>query len=406
MDRAELTTSGGTRAAIAQAVTRHAEAAVSLARAIHEWPEQAFTEHRAAAAITELLAREGFAVRHGVAEMPTAFTATVGEGPLTVAICVEYDALPNVGHACGHNLIAGAGVAAALALQPVAAELGLRVVVVGTPAEEHGGGKVLLLERGVLDDVDLALMVHALPAGHGFNPQGTTTQAVGRYRATFSGRGSHAAAAPHRGINAADAAVVAQVAVGLLRQQIPGDHRVAAVVAHGGDATNIIPETAIVDFECRAFTMPEYESLLERVRRCFEAGALATGATLQIAPTEPVYEPLIHDDVLCRHWAGALETIGYDATPNSGPRGGSTDMGNISRVIPSIHPWVSLPNTEAPIHTADFARAADEDAAYDTMLDAGTAMALTVASVAASEEDVAALRARKGELAQAAAGAM
>ncbi|HLT84179.1 MAG TPA: hypothetical protein VKZ83_08105, partial [Phototrophicaceae bacterium] len=123
MDRAELATSGGTRAAIAQAVTRHAEAVVSLSREIHEWPEQAFTEHRAAGAITALLAREGFTVRHGVAEMPTAFTATTGQGPLTVALCVEYDALPNVGHACGHNLIAGAGVAAALALQPVAAEL-------------------------------------------------------------------------------------------------------------------------------------------------------------------------------------------------------------------------------------------------------------------------------------------
>jgi len=338
-------------------------------------------------------------VERGVADLPTAFTATVGEGPLTVAICAEYDALPVVGHACGHNLIAGAAVTAALALRPVAAELGLRDVVVGTPAEEHGGGKVLLLERGVFADADLALMVHALPAGHGYNPQGTTTQAVGRYRATFTGRGSHAAAAPDRGVNAADAAVVAQVAIGLLRQQIPGDHRIAAVVAHGGDATNIIPETAVVDFECRAFTMPEFDDLLERVRRCFEAGALATGATLHIEATEPVYEPLEHDDVLCRHWAGALETLGYDAAPGGGPRGGSTDMGNVSRVVPSIHPWVSLPGVDAPIHTADFARAADEDTAYATMLDAGTAMALTVASVAASEEDVAALRARKAVLA-------
>src|SRR5699024_4067731 len=191
---------------------------------------------------------------------PTAFTATVGHGPLTVAVCAEYDALPGVGHACGHNLIDGAAVATALALQPVAEELGLRVKVVGTPAEEHGGGKVLLLERGVLDDVDLALMIHALPRDHGYNPQGSTTQAVGRYRATYRGRGTHAAVAPHRGINAADAAVLAQVAVGLLRQQIPGDHRVSAVVAHGGDTTNIIPDTAVVDFECRAFTMPEFEA--------------------------------------------------------------------------------------------------------------------------------------------------
>ena len=398
MDRAQLMQETGVAGTIAQAVAAHGPAVVDVAREIHALPELAFTEHRAVAAITGLLAREGFTVDLGVADLPTAFTATVGDGPLTVAICAEYDALPTVGHACGHNLIAGAAVTAALALHPVAAELGLRVVVIGTPAEEHGGGKVLLLERGVFDDVDLALMIHALPVGHGHNPQGTTSQAVGRYRATFTGRGAHAAAAPHRGVNAADAAVIAQVAVGLLRQQIPGDHRVAAVVAHGGDATNIIPETAIVDFECRAFTMPEFTDLLARVRRCFEAGALATGASLRIEPTEPVYEPLEHDDILCRHWAAALETLGYDAAPGGGPRGGSTDMGNVSRVVPAIHPWVSLPHVEAPIHTADFARAADEPPAYETMLDAGTAMALTVATIAADESEVAALRARKAAL--------
>ncbi len=406
MDRTELAQHDGVPGTIARAVAAHAEDVVALSRRIHYLPELAFTEHRAAGAVTDLLAREGFAVELGAGDLPTAFTATVGEGPVTVAVCVEYDALPGVGHACGHNLIAGAGVAAALGLQPVAEELGLRVMVVGTPAEEHGGGKVLLLERGVFADVDLALMVHPLPRDHGFNPLGTTTQAVGRYRATFRGRGAHAAAAPHRGINAGDAAVVAQVAIGLLRQQIPGDQRVSAVVAHGGDATNIIPETAIVDFECRAFTMPEFHELVERVRRCFEAGALATGATVQIEATEPVYEPLVHDELLCRHWADALESIGYDPAPGGGPRGGSTDMGNVSRVIPSIHPWVSLPNTGAAIHTADFATAADEDAAYETMLDAGAAMALTVASVVASEADVSALAERRAELAQLAAGAM
>ncbi|MEE6281258.1 amidohydrolase [Georgenia sunbinii] len=394
-----MAAAGRWRAAVPHAVAARAELVVALSRAIHLEPELAFAEHHAADAITDLLAREGFAVELGVAGLPTAFTATVGTGPLTVAICVEYDALPGIGHACGHHLIAGAGVAAALGLQPVAGELGLRVKVIGTPAEEHGGGKVLLLERGVFDDVDLAVMVHPLPADHGFNPRGTTSQAVGRYRATFHGRGAHAAASPHRGVNAADAAVVAQVAIGLLRQQIPGDHRVSAVVAHGGDATNIIPERAVVDFECRAYSMPEFESLLERVRRCFEAGALATGAGLEIVATEPVYEPLEHDDVLCDHWAAALESLGYDTTPGAGPKGGSTDMGNVSRVIPSIHPWVSIPTTTASIHTAEFAAAAIEPAALEVMLDAGTALALTVAGAATSAEAVTLLRARRAELA-------
>lgn len=405
MDRSELAQTSGTPGAIARAVAEHSDAVVELARAIHRLPELAFTEHRAARALTELLARAGFAVEPGAGDLPTAFTATVGEGPVTVAICAEYDALPTIGHGCGHNLIAGAAVAAALGLQPVAAALGIQVTVVGTPAEEHGGGKVVLLERGVFADVDLALMVHPLPRDHGFNPRGTTSQAVGRYRATYSGRGAHAAAAPQRGVNAADAAVVAQVAIGLLRQQLPGDHRVSAVVAHGGDATNIIPETAIVDFECRAFTMPEFDRLYERVRRCFEAGALATGATLRIEPTEPVYEPLEHDEVLCRHWEAALATLGYDTAPGGAPHGGSTDMGNISRVVPAIHPWFSIPTTDAPIHTAEFAAAADREESYAAMLDAGTAMALTVASVVSSPEDVAALRAARTARSHA-AGAM
>ena len=395
MDVARLEALGGEQAVIAQAVAQHADDVVELSRAIHSTPELAFEEQHAAALTTTLLAREGFSVEQGVGDLPTAFVATYGRGPLTAAICVEYDALPGIGHACGHNLIAGMGIAAALGLRTVATKLGLRIKVIGTPAEEHGGGKVLLLERGVFDDVDLAVMGHPLPADHGFNPQGSTSQAVGRYRATFHGRGAHAAASPHRGINAADAAVVAQVAIGLLRQQIPGDHRVSAVVSHGGDATNIIPETAVVDFECRAFTMPEYDALLARVRRCFEAGALATGATLEIEATEPVYEPLHHDDLLCGHFAEALSALGYDATPGSGPKGGSTDMGNISQVVPSIHPWVSLPNTTASIHTAQFADAAAHPEAFEVMLDAGIALALTVASAAASPEDVAALRARR-----------
>lgn len=381
---------------ITRAVADRADALVELSRTIHARPEAAFAEHHAMTAVTELLTAEGFDVERGT--LGTDFTAGYGAGSLTAALCVEYDALPGIGHACGHNLIAGASVAAALALVPVAEELGLRIKVVGTPAEEHGGGKVLLLERGVFDDVDLAAMIHPLPAGHGFNPRGTTSQAVGRYRVTFHGRGAHAAAAPHRGVNAGDAAVVAQVAIGLLRQQIPGDQRVSAVVMHGGDATNIIPERTIVDVECRAFTMPDFEHLRERVMRCFEAGALATGTTMDVEPTEPVYEPLEHDDVLCRHWEAVLARLGYDTAPGSAPSGGSTDMGNISRHVPSIHPWLSIPGTEASIHTADFAAAAIEPSAHRVMLDAGTALAMMVSGVATTPQDVAALRRRRAEL--------
>ncbi|MFF9347003.1 amidohydrolase [Streptomyces sp. NPDC014734] len=359
---------------------------LELARALHARPETAFRETESAAAITELLTEGGFTVERGSGGLPTAFTATAGSGELTVALCVEYDALPEIGHACGHNLIAGASVAAALALAPYADELGITLKAIGTPAEEHGGGKALLLEAGAFDGVGLALMVHPVQDGVGYNPAGSTAQAVGRYRAVFRGRAAHAAAAPHQGVNAADAATLSQVAVGLLRQQLPGDRRVALFVSEGGVATNIIPERAVVDFECRAFTLPEYEALLERVRRCFEGAALATGAELTIEATEPLYEPLVQDDALAGFWTAAMAAFGRDVTSGDRLSGGSTDMGNISQVIPSLHPWLSIPGADAPIHSHAFAAIADTSPAYDMMFEAARALAWTVVDAAGHAE--------------------
>ncbi|MFE6684657.1 M20 family metallopeptidase [Streptomyces sp. NPDC057729] len=357
-----------------------------LARALHARPEVAFQETESAAAITELLTEGGFTVEHGTGGLPTAFTATMGSGELTVALCVEYDALPEVGHACGHNLIAGASVAAALALAPYVDELGITLKAIGTPAEEHGGGKALLLEAGAFDGVGLALMVHPVQDGVGYNPAGSTAQAVGRYRAVFRGRAAHAAAAPHQGVNAADAATLSQVAVGLLRQQLPGDQRVALFVSEGGVATNIIPERAVVDFECRAFTLPEYEALLGRVRRCFEGAALATGTELTVEATEPLYEPLVQDDALAGFWTSAMAAFGRDVTSGDRLAGGSTDMGNISQVIPSLHPWLSIPGADAPIHSHGFAAVADTSLAYDMMFEAARALAWTVVDAAGDAE--------------------
>ncbi|MGW2088894.1 M20 family metallopeptidase [Streptomyces sp. NPDC001880] len=359
---------------------------LKLARALHARPEIAFQEAESAAAISELLAEGGFTVEHGTGGLPTAFTATAGSGELTVALCVEYDALPEVGHACGHNLIAGASVAAALALAPYVDELGITLKAIGTPAEEHGGGKALLLEAGAFDGVGLALMVHPVQDGVGYNPAGSTAQAVGRYRAVYRGCAAHAAAAPHQGVNAADAATLSQVAVGLLRQQLPGDQRVALFVSEGGVATNIIPERAVVDFECRAFTLPEYETLLKRVRRCFEGAALATGAELTVEATEPLYEPLVQDDALAGFWTSAMAAFGRDVTSGDRLAGGSTDMGNISQVIPSLHPWLSIPGVDVPIHSHAFAAVADTSVAYDMMFEAARALAWTVVDAAGDTE--------------------
>lgn len=377
----------GVRAQIASTVARMAADVIGAARAIHADPELSFEEHRSAERLVSLLRRHGLDVTTGTAGLPTAFVAERGSGSPVVAIICEYDALPDVGHACGHHLIAGAGAAAGLALAPLADELGITVRVVGTPAEEHGGGKVAMIEAGVFDDVDLALMIHPVQDGLSYDPRGTSSQAVGRYRATFTGRASHAAAAPHLAVNAADAVVVAQVAIGLLRQQLPSDHRVALYVAEAGRVTNVIAETAVVEWECRAFTLDEFKVLREKVRRCFEAGALATGCTLAFEDTEPLYEPLIQDELLGRHWTEAIGDLGYDLGVTTPLGGGSTDMGNLSRRVPSLHPWMSIPGVDVGIHSHGFAAASDTDTAYEVMLHGGLAMAWAVAGLVTSEQD-------------------
>jgi amidohydrolase len=375
------------RAQLAQEIEQRADELTALSQRIHDDPELAFEERHASEEIAATLARAGFAVDRGVGQFPTALVGTAGKGELVVGICAEYDALPEVGHACGHNLITGASVGAALALATRADQLGITVKLIGTPAEEHGAGKVKLLEAGTFDDVACAMMVHMLPEQPTFNPLGTTTQAVGRFRVEFTGKSSHAAAAPHLGVNAADAAVVAQVAIGLLRQQIPGDQRVALYVAEAGNVTNIIPERAVVHCEMRAYTMPEFGSLRDRVFHCFEAGALATGCQVHITPTEPIYEPLIHDERMGAAWVDAMATLGRKVELAKASPAGSTDMGNVSQYMPALHPWVGLPGVACAIHSVQFAETARSPGAYAMMLEAATAMAWTVAQIATDPDD-------------------
>lgn len=370
------------RTALAKGVMEWKPSVQAMAHQIHSNPEVAFEEVRSSEAAAALLAEGGFEVERGTGGLPTAFTATAGSGELKVALCVEYDALPHIGHACGHNLIAGASVAAALALRPHVDELGITLKAIGTPAEESGGGKALLLARGAFDGICLALMVHPVQDGVTYNPAGTSAQAMGKYKATFIGKAAHAAAAPHLGVNAADAAVLSQVAVGLLRQQIPGDHRIALYIAEAGHATNIIPERAVVEFECRAFSLGEYEALLERVLACLKGAALATGTTLAVEPTEPAYEPLLQDNALAAHWTEAMHIFGKDTASSAGMSGGSTDMGNVSQVIPTLHPWLSIPGANVPIHSYGFAAFADSPEAYGVMFEAATALTWTIAGAA------------------------
>lgn len=385
---------------LAAAYASHRAEVHALARAIHADPETAFEEHRAHDRCADLLEGACFTVERGVAELPTAFRATLGAGSLIAALCVEYDALPGIGHGCGHNLIAGASLGAALALADQLAELDVTLQVIGTPAEEHGGGKQLLIDRGVFDGVHLSLMSHPTPHTDTYDVLGSTSQAVGRWRATFTGRGAHAAANPADGINANDAAVLAQVAAGLLRQRIRDGQRLALVPQQSG-VTNIVPENAIIDLECRALTMPEFEILRGQLFACLEGAALATGTALKITTSEPIYEPLLQDEVLGAAWNAAMQRRGRPLDGSLGVMAASTDMGNVSQRVPSLHPFVGITGAGGALHTREFAAHADSAEGYRLMDDAAIAMAEVISEVATLPGSRAAVLARASALAAA-----
>lgn len=366
---------------VARIVEHHAPRLVEISHAIHDRPELAFAEHEAAELVAAEAERAGFAVTRGAYGLATSFEAVRGTGPFRVVVCAEYDALPGIGHACGHNVIAAAGLGAALALAEVADTYGLTVVLLGTPAEEHGGGKVLLLERGAWDGATVSIMAHG-SSGEDVSCSATGTQAVDRFDVTFTGRAAHAAAAPHKAINAGDAATVAQVATGLLRQHLADDVRMHAYVEHGGEATNIIPAETVVRAEVRARDVATLEDAKSRMLAAFEAGAVATGCTWTWARSEPRYEELVQDPFLAGRWDDELRALGRTVAPTSQLTGGSTDMGNVTKVVPAIHPHIALRGATGVPHTTEFAADARSEAASEAIVHAAIAMARTVISAA------------------------
>jgi amidohydrolase len=349
---------------------------VALSHRIHAHPELKFEEERSSDWTASLCADFGLAVERGVGALPTAFVARAGSGPLHIAICAEYDALPAVGHACGHNVIAASAVGAGAALAPLADDLGVTISVIGTPAEEGGGGKVYLLERGVFDGVHASMMVHPAP-NDGLRPR---ISAVSHLDVECTGKESHAAAAPQLGINAADALTIAQVAIGLLRQHLRPTDQVHGIVTHGGDAANIVPAHTRADFMVRATTVEQLAEVKPRILRCFEAGALATGATVSVREVSPDYSQMVHDDDLLELYRAATEPMGrrYDGTEITF----STDMGNVSLAMPSIHPTIALESAGAVNHQPEFAAACINASADRAVGEAALGMALTVIGAA------------------------
>ncbi|MEV0582814.1 amidohydrolase [Nonomuraea sp. NPDC050310] len=363
-------------------VRQAAQELTGLSHRIHAHPETAFEEHRAAAWTAQTLADGGFAVEPGVAGLPTAFVARAGSGPVTVAFCAEYDALPGLGHACGHNVIAAASAGAGLALAPLADELGLTVLVVGTPAEERGGGKALLLEAGVFEGVDAAMMVHPGP----FETVRFRSFALGTLDVEYTGRAAHATLAPWEGRNAADAMTVAQVALGLLRAQLPPGRHAHGVVAEAGLAPNVIPDRALASYEIRAGAAADLGELRSRVQACFEGAAVATGCEVRLTRPEPDYLDF-RDDERLAGWYAANAAVARRPVPVERGPFAMTDMGNVSHAVPAIHPMLDIGAGGAAPHEAAFAAAAVTPAADEAMLAAAVILASTAADLAASATD-------------------
>ncbi len=354
---------------------------LDLSHAIHADPELSFDEVRSAALAADALARGGFRVATGTAGLPTAFTAEAGDGPLVLAVCAEYDALPDVGHACGHNIIAATAVGAGLALLPLADRLGLTVRVLGTPAEEGGGGKILMLDAGAFDDVHAAMMVHPWPTER----LEATCLAVHHFDVGFTGRTAHASAAPWLGVNAGDAMVVAQVALGLLRQQLPPGDQIHGVVTDGGEAVNIIPSRVTGQFMARSLTLQGLRQLVPRVEACFEAGARASGAEVTFTPRAPDYSHMESDPGLLGSYRANAEALGrrFDLDDGGVARPMlSTDMANVSLAVPTIHPLLAIESHGAVNHQPEFAAACITGSADAAVRDGALAMAWTAIDAA------------------------
>jgi len=356
---------------------------LELSHRIHAHPEIGFEEVKAAAWLSELLSGAGFDVTRGLCDLPTAFSAKAGNGPLRVALCAEYDALPGIGHACGHNIISAAAAGAGIALSAVADSVGLTVYVIGTPGEERGnaGGKILLLERGAFDGIHAAMMVHPAP----FDVLTPKIIAASMFEVRYTGKEAHASSFPEMGINAADALTVAQTAIGLLRQHILPTDRIHGIIVNGGEAANVIPAHTAARYIVRGETLADLETLRPRVYRCFEAGALATGSKMEIVGGDKAYAEMIHNPEIAALFKRNAEQLGRPF-PDIGAAAhksmASTDMGNVSHAIPSIHPMIGIDSMPAVNHQREFTARCATDSADRAVCDGALAMAWTAIDLA------------------------
>lgn len=356
-------------------VDAHADELIALSHAIHARPELNFEEHFACESLVRLATECGLDAHGSVYGVDTALAADAGTGP-RVAFVSEYDALPGIGHGCGHNVIAAAGIGAAIAGAEVCGEAGGSVRLLGTPAEEGGGGKIAMARNGAFEGVDLAMMVHPADA----DLTEIDAIAVQQLFVQFEGVAAHAAAAPHEGRNALDAAVLGYMSIAALRQHIRPSERVHGIFTHGGDKPNIVPRHAEMEWYVRSDTIASLQPLKKRVLACLQSGADGCGCTMSHSWDDHTYaEMLTNSHVVASYVANAGDLGRRVADPALvGHRVvGSTDMGNISQLVPSIHPMIAITDRGTPIHTEAFAAAARRASADRAVLDGAKAMVMT-----------------------------
>jgi amidohydrolase len=369
------------RDTVRASIEANRDSLVALSHYVHEHPEINYQEFHSCAAVADATEQAGFVVERNAGGLATAFRATKGTGSLHIVFCAEYDALPDVGHACGHNIIAASSVGAAIGLASVADELDLRVTLLGTPAEEGGGGKIDLLRAGYFKDEHVAMMIHPWPSER----LEATCLAVDAINIAYVGKEAHASAAPWEGVNALDALNVAQVAIGFLRQQLrPGD-QVHGHVLTSGSAANIIPSSASADFMIRSLNNESLDALRARVIACFEAGALATGAKLTVTNKFQRFSHMVSHQGVLAHYRRAAEALGrnFDLDDAGTPLPTiSTDMANVSLELPSIHPLLMIPTNGAVNHQPEFTAACATPDADAAVIDGALALAWTAIGVA------------------------
>ncbi|MBP1714109.1 MAG: N-acyl-L-amino acid amidohydrolase [Deltaproteobacteria bacterium] len=373
-----------TKVLLGKEVEAVAEDLFAASEFLYKNPEIGFQEIKAVEYLGRFLADRGFQVEKGIGGLKTSFRASPSGQPLkrpTFALLAEYDALPAVGHGCGHNLIAAASLGAALALKRHANLLQGSFAVVGTPAEEGGGGKILLADAGIFSEMDAAMMFHP---GR-LNLPGEDMIGRVKFKAEFFGKSAHASVSPDRGINALDAIVAAYNNIGMLRQQVHPEARIHGIITHGGDAPNVIPEYTAGMFYVRAASRKNRDEVFEKVKKCLEAGALATGAACKIEVGKPTFDPIRHNAPLEEAARENMTALGIAIDADDGRRG-SSDIGNLSQVLPALHPSLAIVDPEIPGHSQLFGEATMTARGRETLIKAAKLLAMTAYDFLTSPE--------------------